>query len=91
MSTEYSACLVIGCPLDEFNVSMDEIDKLGLDIFHPGDHRMLVGIGIFTSPDCGYVDLPEKYKLEEVISINFAKFCALTGHIGKLYLTVNTI
>jgi hypothetical protein len=91
MSTNYSAWLVVGCPLDEFNVSMDEIDELGLDTFRPGNGSMLVGIGIFATPDYGFVDLPEKYKLDETISVAFAKFFTLTGKFGKLYLTVDVI
>lgn len=91
MSTEYSAWLIVGCPLNELDLSMDEIEKLGLDTFYSGPGTMLVGVGIFASPDSGYTDLPEKYRLEEVISLTFAKFFDLTGKTGKLYLTVNVI
>lgn len=91
MSTSYSAWLVIGCPFNEFAKPLDEIEELGLDTFQQGNGDMLVGIGIFAAPEYGYVDLPEKYKLEETISVTFAKFLSLTGKIGKLYLTVNVI
>jgi len=91
MSTEYSAWLVIGCPLDELGMSMDEIEELGLDTFYPGSGEILVGIGMFATGDSSYTDLPEKYKLEETISVNFAKFLSLSGKIGKLYLTVDVV
>lgn len=91
MSTSYSACLVVGIPYDELGYNYEEIDDNSLDTFCSGDGTMLVGIGIFASPEYGYVDLPEKYKLEETISVTFAKFLSLTGKIGKLYLTVNVI
>ena len=91
MSTSYSAWLVIGCTVDELDIPVEKIEELGLDSFYSGSDRMLVGIGIFASPDYGYVDLPDKYRLEEVISINFAKFLTLTGKAGKLYLTVKVL
>ena len=89
MSKSYSAWLVVGCPFSEFAKPIDEIEELGLDTFPAGNGDMLVGIGIFTAPEYWYVDLPEKYKLEEIISVAFAKFFALTDKIGNLYLTVN--
>lgn len=91
MSINYSAWLVVGCPFDELDKSIEEIEELGLDTFYSGPGTMLVGIGLFASPDFGYTDLPDKYRLEEIISINFAKFFSLTGKVGKLYLTVNVI
>lgn len=91
MSTDYSSWLVVGCPFDELGKSIDEIGELGLDTFEPGNGSMLVGIGLFATPGYGYVDLPDKYRFEEIISINFAKFFSLTGKTGKLYLTVNVI
>lgn len=91
MSTDYSAWLVIGIPYDELGYNYKEIEDSSLDIFCSGNGDRLVGIGIFASPDYGYVDLPEKYRLDESISLTFAKFFSLTGKVGKLYLTVNVI
>ena len=94
MSVTYAACMVVGAPYDELNLSMDEIEEFGLEVFRPyydaADKDSLVGLAVQCSPVYGYVAAPEKYKFDESISIAFAKFIALTGNVGKFYLTVHS-
>jgi len=95
MSTNYSAWLVIGMPFTELGMSPEEIEETGLEIFWPNQNtkneNCVVGIGLFATPDFGFVDLPEKYRFDESISIAFAKFLTLTGNVGKFYLTMKSI
>lgn len=91
MSTSVSACLIVGMPVDELGWDLDFAALAGMETFQPYyDASMadsLVGMVVQCSPEYGYVAAPEKYKFDEAVSIVFAKFLALTGKVGKLYLT----
>ena len=94
MSVNYAACMIVGAPYNELGLSINDIEELGLEVFRPYydalDEHSLAGLAIQCSPDYMYVAAPEKYKFDEAISVAFAKFLALTGNVGKFYLTVNS-
>ena len=88
MSIDCLARLVIGVPADE--LLYEDVVELNLETFQPFYDApiglSLVGLRVFSSVVFGYTELPDSYKIEEVISTTFAKFFALTGKVGKLYI-----
>jgi hypothetical protein len=97
MSITYGASLIVGCTEKELGVDRKTIsdwcDSYKLHLFQPyfdaPTSSCIFGIPVFESEVFSYVELPEKYKLNEAISFAFANFLNVTGKVGKLYLTVN--
>lgn len=92
MTISYSANIIVGIPADE--ILYEDVVRLKLETFQPYydsiPSQSLVGIKVFSSGNYNYSVLPNNYKIEEAISLTFARFLALTGKVGNMYLTVDS-
>lgn len=88
MGVEYSAKIVVGLPVGDFE-DHDQIEEFGLDVVAPyydGDHDGIAGIVVLRSGDYDQVEF-EVSDLVSMIEDAKTEFQEITRKVGIVYLS----